>query len=177
MTVPVSQLKNEFADREAIRDCMYRYARGIDRLDEELVRGAYWPGAIDHHLSFKGPIEDFLAWSFPMMRAMDQNMHLIANILIRLSGTKAEVESSFYGITRVKNEQGVMRDIIAAGRYLDKFERRGEEWRIAERKVMTDWFREFPDSADWSKGPFGMGSDVLRGQPKPHDMSYKWFEW
>ena len=33
MRVTVSQLRDEMADREAIRDCMYRYSRGIDRMD------------------------------------------------------------------------------------------------------------------------------------------------
>src|SRR5262249_19382228 len=142
-------------DREAIRDCLYRYSRAIDRLDEELMRSAYWPDAIDTHLEFVGNVEELIAWAFPKMRAMDQNIHIIGNILMRVEGKTARVESYFYGIQRVEIA-GIMRDIVASGRYLDHFERRGEEWRIAKRLVMTDWFREFPDSADWSNGPFGM---------------------
>jgi len=171
----VSQLQEELADREAIRDCLYRYARGIDRLDEDLLRSAYWPEAIDSHLSFTGTVEELIAWAFPLMRQMDQNIHLIGNILIELHGLEAEVESYFYGIQRAAIE-GSMRDMIAAGRYLDRFERRGEEWRIANRMVMTDWFREYPDSADWTRGPFGMG-DVPRGALKPDDKSYSWLGW
>jgi hypothetical protein len=36
-----------------------------------------------------------------------------------------------------------MRDTIGSGRFLDRFERRGDEWRIARRLVVVDWFREY----------------------------------
>ena len=36
----------ELVDREAIRECLYRYCRGIDRLDEAALRSSYWPDAI-----------------------------------------------------------------------------------------------------------------------------------
>ena len=105
----VSQIRDELADREAIRDCLFRYARAVDRLDENLLRTAYWPDAIDTHLEFSGNVEEFIAWAFPKMRAMDQTLHIIGNILIRLDGTTAAVESYFYGIHRVEIA-GVMRE-------------------------------------------------------------------
>lgn len=44
----------ELADREAIREVAYRYARGVDRLDAEIMRSAYWPEATDDHGRFSG---------------------------------------------------------------------------------------------------------------------------
>ncbi len=41
-------------DREAIRDCLLRYARGVDRFDRELIVSAFHPGAIDVHGKFVG---------------------------------------------------------------------------------------------------------------------------
>ena len=35
MTTPTSQILNELADREAIKECLYRYSRGVDRLDAD----------------------------------------------------------------------------------------------------------------------------------------------
>jgi len=32
----VAQIPGELADREAIRECLYRYCRGIDRRDADL---------------------------------------------------------------------------------------------------------------------------------------------
>ena len=41
MITTVSQFKSELADRETNRDCLYRYSRGVDRYDEELLRSVY----------------------------------------------------------------------------------------------------------------------------------------
>jgi len=40
-------------------------------------------------------------------------------------------------------------DVVQVGRYLDRFERRDDEWRIALRQVVLDWKRELPGSAGW----------------------------
>src|SRR5436190_1393604 len=124
MTIKISQLSHEMADREAIRDCLYRYARGVDRCDEEMLRSAYWEDAVDDHLEFSGTREEFLAYALPGLRSMDQRQHIIANILIRIDGARADVESYFYGYQRLRPDGGDPRDFIGAGRYLDQFERR-----------------------------------------------------
>ena len=62
----VAQLKDEWADRESIRDCLFRYSRAIDRCDMELLKTVYWPGAIDHHTGFEGTAEEFIAWAEPI---------------------------------------------------------------------------------------------------------------
>jgi ketosteroid isomerase-like protein len=169
MTTPVTKIIAEMADREAIRECLYRYARGVDRLDAHMLRSAYWPDAIDTHLDFKGTAEEFIAWAFPIMRGMDQTLHMIANVLITLNGTRADVESYFYGYHRITVE-GQKMDVIGSGRYLDRFEKRGDEWRVAERLVMTDWFRQYSDSANWDAGLLGQRIDI--GKRCPEDPSY-----
>jgi hypothetical protein len=170
MTSKVSKLRQELPDREAIRECLFRYSRGVDRLDEAMIRSAYWPDAIDNHLNFVGTVDQFVAMAFPLMRHMDQAIHMIGNILIDMHGDKADVESYFWGIQRITGAGGGKQDVIAAGRYLDRFTRRDDEWRIAQRMVMTDWFRDFPDSADWSKGLMGIA--VKPGGRFPDDASY-----
>lgn len=169
MTTSVTKIIAELADREAIRECLYRYARGVDRLDADMLRSAYWPDASDTHLEFKGNVEQFIAWAFPIMRGMDQTMHMIGNVLITLHGARADVESYFYGYHRV-TLKGQKMDVVGSGRYLDRFEKRGEEWRIVERLVMTDWFREYPDSANWDAGLLGQRIDI--GKRSPDDPSY-----
>lgn len=169
MTTPTTQILAELADREAIRECLYRYCRGVDRLDADMVRSAYWPDCIDHHLEFTGNAEEFIAWSFPIMGSMDQTQHMIANVLIAIDGDRADVESYFYGYHRVNLPDGKA-DVIGAGRYLDTFEKRGDEWRILRRMVMTDWFRQYPDSADWEAGMLGLKAPM--GGRFPDDESY-----
>ena len=54
MTRKVAQIAAELADREATRDCLFRYCRGIDRADPDLLRTVYWPGAMDYHTCVTG---------------------------------------------------------------------------------------------------------------------------
>jgi ketosteroid isomerase-like protein len=170
MTTPTSKILNELADREAIRECLYRYSRGVDRLDADMVRSAYWPDCVDNHMNFTGNAEEFIAWSFPIMGSMDQTMHIIGNVLMNIEGDTAGAESYFYGIHRINLPDGGKSDVIGAGRYVDTFEKRGEEWRIIKRLVVTDWFRQYPDSADWSNGMLGIM--VEPGGRYPNDDSY-----
>ena len=95
MTTPTSRILEELADREAIRECLYRYSRGVDRLDADMLRSAYWPDCTDNHMGFTGNAEEFIAWSFPIMGSMDQTMHMIGNVLTSFRGvTVALVQSS-----------------------------------------------------------------------------------
>ena len=169
----VSQLKEEWADREAIRDCLGRYSRAIDRCDMALLKTAYWPRAIDRHTGFTGTIEEFAAWAEPRLRAMPHSVHMLGNILIRLDGGKARVETYFWSVNVLP--AGDVREVLAVGRYLDRFERRDDEWRIAERLVVHDWFRESPETGDWAKGPFGFTGLEL-GAAAPEDKSYSWLD-
>ena len=54
----------KLSDRAEIRDCIERYARGMDRRDRDLLRSAYHDGAIDDHVGFVGPVDDFIDWAF-----------------------------------------------------------------------------------------------------------------
>lgn len=171
-TKTVSETLNELADREAIRDVLMRYCRGIDRFDEDLIRSAYWPDAHDDHLDFAGTVEEFIVYAKPIMQAMRYSQHLLGNILIAIEGNTAEVESYFQGYHSVPNELGERADVIAGGRYLDRFEKRNDEWRILKRFVITDWYRTAPADKLWQ--PFG-NPDVVRGEQKPADRSYTFF--
>lgn len=171
MVKTVSQIRDEMADRESIRDCLYRYCRGIDRMDAGVLRSAYWPGAMDYHTGFTGTVEQFIEWALPRLAAMEQNMHMIGNILIRLDGDRAAVESYLWSVSVLPGDEP--RQVMVCGRYLDRFEKRDDEWRIAERFVIHDWFEEKPATGDWDVGPFGM-SGLPRGTTNPEDKSRSW---
>jgi hypothetical protein len=171
MIVKVSRIRDEMADREAIRDCLYRYCRGIDRADADLLRTVYWPGAMDYHTGFTGTGEEFIAWALPRLALLEQKVHMIGNILIALDGDSARVETYLWSVSISPGDDP--RQSVVAGRYLDRFEKRDDEWRIAERFVVHDWFDDSPATNDWSVGPFGM-ADLPRGANKPDDKSNTW---
>jgi hypothetical protein len=163
----------ELIDRELIRDCLMRYCRGADRLDMDLIHSAYWPEATDlHAMPGRAPMNayEMFAKLFPRMRKMEQTMHTLGNIFIRVDGAKAFAESYFHAYHRVVDGD-IRRDIVTAGRYIDRMERRGREWRILHRVVVIDWFREYRDSADWAKGTFG--GPCMMGSRAPDDESYR----
>lgn len=165
----------ELYHREAIRDCLMRYCRGADRCDEALLRSAFWPDATDSHaMPGRAPMNAYLFIErvLPKLRAMDQTMHTLGNILIELLGDMAAVESYFHAYHRVR-DAARPRDIVTAGRYIDRFEAREGQWRIAERVVVIDWFREYNDSADWNRGVFG--GPCVMGAKQPEDASYVLF--
>ncbi|WP_372510317.1 nuclear transport factor 2 family protein [Mycolicibacterium pyrenivorans] len=64
MTDDVHDKLRTLTDRAEISDCMQRYARGMDRQDRALLRSAYHDGAVDDHVGFVGPVDDFIDWAF-----------------------------------------------------------------------------------------------------------------
>jgi len=153
-----ANMVRELLDREAIRDCLTRYCRGADRCEPDLMKSAYWPDGTDSHaMPGRAPLNGhhFVDRAMAKLRRMDQTQHVLTNIHIRVDGAVAQVESYYHAYHRLNAAGGGKQDAITAGRYLDRMEKRGGEWRIRERVVVVDWFREFADSADWARGIFG----------------------
>jgi hypothetical protein len=127
-----------------IHQAIYRYCRGVDRGDEALIASAYHPGAQDHHGPFNGPVEAFAK------RVVDRfdrpgvtGQHHVTNIYIELKGpATAAVESYFLAYRAQLNATTQEPELVPiSGRYLDRFELRGDAWRIAERTVVFEWVR------------------------------------
>lgn len=155
-------------DREKIRSVLMRYVRGIDRRDADLLRTVYWPEAIDDHTIYSGGVEGFIEFFFDHYKNHTIYMHNIGSIIIEVEGDTAKVESLYTYFHR-RPENGNYVDLVSAGRYIDKMEKRRNEWRIAERTVTLDWRSDEKNMGDWDKGfQFPMGA------PYPDDPIYKW---
>ena len=136
MVQTLSKYREELADREAIRACIHQYCRAVDTQDEALLHDVYWPGAIDDHVEFRGPKEEFVAWSLPRLGALDFIKHMITNTEISIDGAMAMVDSYYQAIAGFTDAQGNSRNVVSLGIYRDRFERRDDAWRIADRKVI-----------------------------------------
>lgn len=126
-------------DKQACTELVYRFARGLDRCDETIVRDVFHPGATDDHGGFKGDAEAFVAWVFPVLRKMERTQHVIGNVLVEVAGDHAWAESYFVAYHDLTTADGQQLRTTVAGRYLDRFERRGGEWRISHRQFVSDW--------------------------------------
>jgi len=162
----------ELLDREAIRDCMYRYCRGIDRADEAALRSAYWPEATDRHGRYSGPVEGFFEVVKQGYGKGGRNVHQVSNILITFEGaTIAAVESYFNALQRSPRKDGTWSQVLLAGRYCDTFEKRGDEWRVAARVVVYDWVEEQTPPEQPEDARFGLRKPI--GGSFPHDPVYQ----
>lgn len=158
-------------DREAIRECLYRYCRGIDRLDEAALRSAYWPEATDRHGPYQGTATGFIDWALDKLKGSGRLVHSLGNILIELRGDVAAVESYFQALQSDVDAQGGPLETFLAGRYVDRFERRNGEWRVAQRTVAYDWIRQLPLPAGSDAERFGVRQPT--GGRMPADPVYE----
>lgn len=162
----------ELIDREAIRDCIHRYCRGIDRADEAVLRSSYWPDATDRHGAYQGPVEGFFDWVKAAWATGPRNIHHVGNILIEFRGDgRAAVETYWLAFQRGTGADGVTRQVMMSGRYCDLFEKRGEEWRVAERVVAYDWLDPQPVPEGTDAERFGPRQPV--GGSYPDDPVYR----
>jgi hypothetical protein len=149
------------------------YARGVDRADLETLSSVYHPDAIDEHGSFSGLGTAFarkLVDDEKHMTAVGQ--HHITNVVVRMDGDDdARVESYFLAF-HPHEDSGTPKLGIAAGRYLDHFQRRDTGWKILRRRVIMDWTRDHVDGLPWARA----ASECPQGRRKAQgDESYPFF--
>lgn len=160
------------ADRAAIAEVIVRLARAIDRRDKAQLDDCFHPDATDDHGIFKGTARAFSDWVIPQLAAYERTQHIIANQLIALDGDNAACESYFHAHHVMESAQGSI-NIVAAGRYLDRLQRRDGIWRIAHRGVVYDWNRVDPSTDRWHEEP--IASLLPRGCASREDPSYALF--
>lgn len=160
--------------REAIRDCLYRYCRGIDRADEAMLRSAYWPDGTDCHGGYNGSAEGFVDWAMKALPHIERGIHQVQNILIEFRDGGAAVESYWSAIQRQPDAEGKIRQWDMRGRYLDWFVERSGEWRVLNRLVVFDFVDEMPVRATTEEARFGHRTPI--GSPWPGDPVYSFFD-
>lgn len=156
-------------DREAIADVLVRYCHGIDRLDRAILESTYWPDAYDDHMTFKGSAPEFIDWVLEFLKPI-KTQHFIGNSWIQFSDTEhAFGETYVIAFHQTKALFG-LEEMVAGVRYLDRFEKRGNEWRLSERILALDYAR------------LTAGADLPRydqienkGGRAPNDPFYKLF--
>lgn len=122
----------ELAAREAIREVANRYARGVDHLDAELMRSAYWPDAIDDHGVFVGNAWEFVDRVMQSHTKWAWTMHSTTNHAIELHGDGVNATGELYNVTYLQPPDRATLHVWY-GRYVDRYERRDDEWRIIHR--------------------------------------------
>ncbi|WP_322046478.1 nuclear transport factor 2 family protein [Paraburkholderia sp. J67] len=162
----------ELLDREAIRDCLYRYCRGVDRGDEKALRATYWEDATDRHGPYQGTASGFCDWAMESLKSAGRMIHMIGNIMIELHGDRALAESYFHAVQEDRKIASERKEVSLYGRYIDRFEKRAGEWRVAARTVVYDWSRTTPIETTTEIDMFGTARRPL-GSRYPTDTLYE----
>ena len=127
-------------EERAILAVLNRYCRGIDRLDEELIRSCYHEDSTDDHGVYKGRGIDFAAFVVPVLgKAFTATMHTLGQSIVEWEG-EGEVRAETYVVARHRRRQaeGEMLETVGA-RYVDRLEKRAGEWKLSDRVVVYEW--------------------------------------
>ncbi|MET1755571.1 nuclear transport factor 2 family protein [Novosphingobium sp. RD2P27] len=140
-------------DRQDILDCIQRESRARDRQDVEMIASCWWEDGVDEHGAIITAAPDYPERAnFGHRRGFLQTSHNITNHLCELDGDIAHCESYVIGGLAWKHGK---RTSIAFGRYLDRMERRGDEWRILTRRCTIEMTCD--GDAEW------VNSDAIKG--------------
>ncbi len=135
-----AELRDRVARLEAraeVLDCVQRYARGIDRRDRELLRSAYHDDAVDDHIGFVGPVEDFIDWALAYHSTQTRHQHYLLNHTAEIDGDQAHAETYYLFVGTDREPANHM--TISGGRYVDRLERRDGRWAIVDRVCVAEW--------------------------------------
>ena len=160
----------QLSDIQCIRDCAHRYCRGVDRLDVELMKSAYWPEATDDHGVFVGNAMEFAEMCMVSHLRWRSTSHCIFNHSIELDPDGIHARGEAYNVTFLFQDDADVLDTWY-GRYLDVYEKRGDEWRILERVCVHEGTTTEPvskmeiDAEKFRQGAFDRPSSGRRIGP------------
>lgn len=134
--------------KQAIRDALSRYCRGLDRMDREMALDVWHEDGTAHYLDlYEGTGHGFVDWVWKAHESMERHSHQITNVLIEVGADGATAASEAYvtvALWTLPDAEGGQLELIGRGRYLDRWERRDGRWAIAHRVHVLDLSSEFP---------------------------------
>ena len=123
-------------DKQEIHERLTAFSRGMDRFDHASFSDAFWSDATIAAGPFVGTPQECWDWSIPMHDAGQiLTHHALLNCTIDIQGDIAHTETYYLFVARNRDESVWQ----AGGRYVDRFERRKGEWRIAMRHNAIEW--------------------------------------
>lgn len=164
--------------QQAIRERIYRYCRGEDRLDGQSSQSLWHADGTASYGSdlYHGPATGWAAAVHSNLANFTGSHHQVGNIIIELDGERASSES--YVTARVWSiaDDGAVTELVNIGRYLDRWSRRDGVWGVDHRRFVFDLaYRTNPvgpaaqdGSSDGRRAP-----DWFEGRQGTSDPSYE----
>lgn len=155
-------------ESEAVRQALYRYARGVDRLDAALIADAFWSDAqISLGTIYNGSRDGFVQVAIGFMGMFAATRHDVANVVLARHGGSIGYEAYVRTWHRFADRPA---ELTVLGRYIGRAEQRAGEWRIAEHGELMDWGEERAVETGWFDG----NAELEKGRRDAQDGSYRW---
>ena len=139
------------ADRMEIRDLVDAYARHADRVDNEAAAALFTPqGTL--RIFDRGKTEptrerigrEAIAAAFAGLSRYEVTLHVVANHYVELAGDEASGETYCLAHHIHLNDDGSPLDYMMGIRYLDRYRRLDEGWRIELRELQLEFTEDRP---------------------------------
>lgn len=160
---------------EAVRQALLRYCRGVDRLDAELIRAAFWPDArVTLGAIYDGAPDGFVEVAMGFMGMFAATRHDVANMVLAMRPDGIGYEAHVRTWHRIEPAsdgatEGATRELEVLGRYIGRATERDGEWRLAEHGELMDWGVERAVDAGWFDG----NAELDKGRRDRADGSYR----
>lgn len=130
----------DLQDKQEITEICYRYALVLDSRDWSSLSTVFTADAEAYYLDMAPcigyrAIEDTCSSA---LGVLDRSQHLIGNVTVALDGDEADCQC-YLQAQHVKNGTEGGDNFIIAGRYLDRFVRTEDGWRIKRRSLEGMW--------------------------------------
>lgn len=131
----------ELAAKDMIRHTLYLYCRSMDQIDRALGLSLWAPEAtVDYGPTiFQGTAVDFIERVSRHHEQTEARSHQVTNILIDLDLPQGRASTEAYVTAALRDaREGVRKDRLIRGRYLDDWVQHEGRWVIAHRRFQHD---------------------------------------
>ncbi|MEP2735114.1 MAG: nuclear transport factor 2 family protein [Erythrobacter sp.] len=155
-------------EREEIRDIITAYAHAIDRRRWDIMPELFHDDAEFGFGVIAGSWRDFVEQARAVIDPCLATQHQLGQIMFSFDGDTCHTETYMtamhtiplgYPLPEIFPPKDEIYSAVIAGRYIDRFEKRDGNWKVAKRTGIYDW-REFRvvEGVDMTElGPDGQG--------------------
>ncbi len=154
------------ADEAELRDLSATYTRGLDRQDRDLVRSVFADDATTHYGTFRGGPDEMADMAMLALSRYAATQHFLGQINLVINDDTAEGEVYFQAFHQHATEDF---DRFICGRYIDRYRRTPDGWRMTHRTEVVDWTRTEPTANEY----FAKRPETVRGTRDKSDLSYR----
>lgn len=132
----------ELLEKQTIREKLHLYCRSFDRMDRELAMTIWHPDGTAHYPG-QEPVAflDMFDVSEAGRRRLQRSSHQVTSVLVELR-EEGKAVSEAYGFARAQEPPVDGRTVEHhwTVRWLDRWSKRGGDWRIDHRQVVVDLY-------------------------------------